>query len=731
MVIGHLRFTFTPTVNTVRMIENTFGINIVPKNEAERLEALQRYRITDSPSEDSFDGIARLATQIFNVPISLLSLVDAESVFFKANIGMGKAKEANRGKSLCALAVLDKEVTVFEDALKEPCLMANPNVIGDFGLRFYAGAPLITHDGFLIGTLCVIDQKTREFSLADRKILEGLAKAAMDQIELRRSSLDTIDELQKSNFRLNSIQLDLESAVEELAAINEEMEATNEELNTANENVIKSYDLTVQLNKNLQTSELRLKSFISKAPVAFGILTGSELKIEVANDMILKIWGKNQKIIGQPLAEALPELKEQPYLDILADVFTSGNPYTGDTASVKLESDGVLKECYFDFIYEPLKDEDDKTVAIIVIANEVTERINKKYELEELNQQLEIALYAGQLGSYNLDLISGKINSSSQCKANYGLPGDYTFDFDNLIQIILPEYRDALKEKINQSIENHSPFNAEYLVRWPDESLHWINASGILSFDETGTATHMIGVTVDITKRKNYEAQKDDFLSIASHELKTPITSLKASIQLLTRLKDKPTHEMVPKLIDQSSKSLDKLSTLVDDLLNINRLSGGNLELTKETFTVSEMLGTCCDDIRITGKHHLIVKGDLDATIFADEQRIDQVVVNFVNNAVKYAPLSKEIHLIVNQLEDCVKITVKDHGDGIDPEIQPLLFDRYYRANHKGKTYSGLGLGLYISAEIIKRHGGEIGVDSVLGEGSSFWFTLPMDVAAN
>jgi signal transduction histidine kinase/GAF domain-containing protein len=707
------------------MIENTFGINILPENETARLEALQRYRITDTPSEDSFDGIARLATQIFNVPISLLSLVDAESVFFKANIGMGKAKEANRGKSLCALAVLDHEVTVFEDALKEPCLMANPNVIGDFGLRFYAGAPLITHDGFLIGTLCIIDQKTRDFSQSDRKILEGLAATAMEQIELRRSSIDTIDELKKANLQLSHIELDLKSAIEELATINEEMEATNEELNAANENVSRSYDLTVTLNKNLQNSELRLKSFISKAPIAFGILTGKDLNIEVANDMILKVWGKNKKVIGKPLAEALPELIGQPYIPILENVFETGETYLGDTANVKIESDGILKDCYFDFIYEPLKNEEGHTVAIIVIANEVTDRIFKKNELENFNQQMEIALHAGQLGSYNLDLTTGEISSSAQCKANYGLPNDFNFTFDKLMQIVVPEYRDSIKEKINHSVENHSAFHAEYLVKWPDESLHWINASGLPSFNAEGIATHMIGVTVDITKRKNYETQKDDFLSIASHELKTPITSLKASIQLLTRLKDRPTHEMIPKLIDQSAKSLEKLSALVDELLNLNRLSGGQLELTKETFTVSEMLDTCCNDIRIAGKHQLILKGDLEAAVFADIQRIDQVVVNFVNNAVKYAPTSEEIHLIVEKLDDRIKVTVRDFGEGIDPEIQPFLFDRYYRANHNGKKYSGLGLGLYISSEIIKRHEGEIGVESTVGEGSSFWFSLP------
>lgn len=202
------------------MIENTFGINIVPDNDDDRLKALKRYRISDTPSEDSFDGIAKLATQIFNVPISLLSLVDAEAVFFKANVGMGRAKEANRGKSLCALAVLDKNVTVFEDALKEPCLMANPNVVGDFGLRFYAGAPLITNDGFLIGTLCIIDQHPRIFTDLERSILEGLASTAMDQIELRRSALDTIDELTTSNTALITAQLDLKTSIEELAATN-------------------------------------------------------------------------------------------------------------------------------------------------------------------------------------------------------------------------------------------------------------------------------------------------------------------------------------------------------------------------------------------------------------------------------------------------------------------------------------------------------------------------------
>lgn len=708
------------------MIENTFGINIVPENEAGRLDALKRYRITDTPSEESFDGIARLAAQIFNTPVSLLSLVDAESVFFKANVGMGKATRANRGKSLCALAVMDEKVTVFEDALKEPCLIANPNVTGDFGLRFYAGAPLITHDGFLIGTLCVIDQKSRLFSDAERLILEGLARTAMDHIELRRSSLDTIDEVKQVNSQLNKTRKNLEQAVHELAEFNMEMEATNDELNKVNNELSKSYDLTVLLNTSLKNSEQRLKSFISKAPVAFGILAGRELMIEVANDMILKVWGKTGSVIGMPLAKALPELEGQPYLSILDGVFTSGNVYTGDTAHVKLEYEGIINDCYFDFIYEPLKNEHGETVAIIVIANEVTYRINKKKKLEELNQQLQIALHAGRLGSYNLDLKTGIMGCSEICKANYGVANEDPFNFEDLMNSILPEYREYVKKEVDNAIKNALPYHAEYMIRWPDGSLHWMSASGLPSYDSEGNPAHMIGVTIDITKRKNYEAQKDNFLGIASHELKTPITSLKATIQLLTRMKGNPGHEMIPRLIDQAAGSMKKLNALVDDLLNMHRISEGQLELRKEIFNVSKMLDNCCNDIRFIGKHNLVIDGDREASVFADENRIEQVVVNFVNNAVKYAPNSRDIYLFIETVDNgLVKVSVKDNGDGIDPAIQPFIFDRYYRANHQGKKYSGLGLGLYISSEIIKRHEGDIGVESTLGEGSRFWFTLP------
>ena len=130
--------------------------------------------------------------------------------------------------------------------------------------------------------------------------------------------------------------------------------------------------------------------------------------------------------------------------------------------------------------------------------------------------------------------------------------------------------------------------------------------------------------------------------------------------------------------------------------------------------------------MRIEGVYTIRSEDDVDLKVCADAGRIDQIMINFVNNAIKYAPGSKEIRIKVERLGNLAKVSVIDKGPGIPPEQLPYLFDRYYRVDSSGSQYSGLGLGLYISSEIIKKHDGQIGVESEIGKGSVFWFTLPV-----
>jgi len=233
------------------------------------------------------------------------------------------------------------------------------------------------------------------------------------------------------------------------------------------------------------------------------------------------------------------------------------------------------------------------------------------------------------------------------------------------------------------------------------------------------------GTATDIQELRLLQQQKDDFISIASHELKTPITSLKASLQLLNKMKDNPS-TMLPSLIVHANKSLDKVNILIEDLLNASKANEGQLHITPKQFVLYDAIRDSCSYLINEANYVVEIKGEIGIEVYADAARIEQVVLNFVTNAIKYAPDSKKIEICIERFNGMVKVLVIDKGAGIPPQNLRFLFDRYYQVNHNGSQYTGLGLGLYICSEIIKKHNGTIGVDSELGKGSNFWFTLPV-----
>jgi PAS domain S-box-containing protein len=260
---------------------------------------------------------------------------------------------------------------------------------------------------------------------------------------------------------------------------------------------------------------------------------------------------------------------------------------------------------------------------------------------------------------------------------------------------------------------------ADGLYRW-----HLIRLMPIKNAD--GLLLQWVGTATDIHELRILQQHKDDFISIASHELKTPITSLKGSLQLLDRMKDNPSPAILPKLITQANKSLEKVYMLIEDLLNTSKANEDQLQIKPEKFNLLKIISECCDNLPANSSFSINTEGDETLEVYADISRTEQVVINFVNNAMKYAPNAKEIEVRVEKLGRMAKVSVIDKGVGIPPQNLRFLFDRYYRINHGGSEYTGLGLGLYICAEIIKKHDGTIGADSEIGLGSTFWFTLPV-----
>jgi PAS domain S-box-containing protein len=268
-------------------------------------------------------------------------------------------------------------------------------------------------------------------------------------------------------------------------------------------------------------------------------------------------------------------------------------------------------------------------------------------------------------------------------------------------------------------------FSLETVLIKKDGSLIWCRVTSIL-FPDQG---ENMGYTIieDITEKHELQLQKDEFIGIATHELKTPITSLKAALQLMNRMikKEPNIPEKIARLAFESQLYASKLTHLVEDFLNTAKLEQGKLSINKRWFPLSDVIEGCCNHVQLDRKHYVTHSGDLNTEVYADRHKIDQILVNFVNNALKYAQESEEIAIKVEKLTDYTKISVTDKGKGIAPKDIPHLFNRYYQIKNGYNQSPGLGLGLYISAEIIKGHNGEIGVDSLLGKGSTFWFTLP------
>lgn len=306
------------------------------------------------------------------------------------------------------------------------------------------------------------------------------------------------------------------------------------------------------------------------------------------------------------------------------------------------------------------------------------------------------------------------------CKSKSDILGKKILDFSP------PEcHKDwqLLQEKL---WSNASPsFSLETCLRRKDGIKVWCQVTSILFADHGQT----LGYTIieDITEKRELRSQREEFISIASHELKTPITSMHATVQLMNRLiaAESRIPPNLVKLAENMERYTLKLKHLVSELLNSTSIEQGQLHLNKTRFRLAQLIENCCGHIRLTGKYQLLFKGDEDLEAYADEQKIDQVLVNMVNNAIKYAPDSYEVIITTIKTLNGIKICIADSGPGIPPASVPHLFERYYQVEQSSRQQAGLGLGLFICSEIIRRHGGEIGVESELGKGSTFWFTIP------
>lgn len=294
----------------------------------------------------------------------------------------------------------------------------------------------------------------------------------------------------------------------------------------------------------------------------------------------------------------------------------------------------------------------------------------------------------------------------------------------NWVRITPPEYhaedQKAIKELVTKGVLK--PWEKEYIRK--DGSQVPVIVGATMTDKTKGEAMAFV---LDITERKKLEQRKDEFIGIASHELKTPLTSIKGYVQILERIIQQMGDPRLELYLKKTNTYIDRLNTLIADLLDVSKIQAGKLQLNYSSFNIKELAEEAIEGIQHMNSHHkIILQEATDIQINGDRQRLEQVFTNLLTNAIKYSPTADKVYVFVEKKGNTVQVKVQDFGVGIAKKEQQKLFQRFYRVESTAKKFSGLGIGLYISCEIVERHGGKMWVESDEGKGSIFYFTLPI-----
>ncbi|MDR6944889.1 PAS domain-containing protein [Mucilaginibacter pocheonensis] len=549
--------------------------------------------------------------------------------------------------------------------------------------------------------------------------------------------------LEQKKEELRTLNAGLVRANEEIQATNEELQTSNEELSSANEELFSARQNLLKLNDELEervelrTLELlkaqaeatnqaeRLKRFFMQAPAGVCVLDGPNFVFELVNPAYQQLFA-GRALTGKPLLEALPELEDLLICDILKNVYETGNTFEGKELLVPLARavNGPVEDRYFTFIYQARYDAADKVDGILVFIFEVTDEVlvrQKEKENEErfrfllnaIPQQVWTARHNGTLDYVN-EVVCDDFGISAEEILRKGWQA---FIHPNDKQTCIKKWLTALK--------TGKEYLAEFRLKFHDEQYRWHLARAV-PLIENGRVTLWLGTNTNIDIQKTNEQKKDEFLSIASHELKTPLTSIKAFNQLMLRINDP---QKLTSFIKKSATHVLRLEKLISDLLDVSRINAGKMEYNMETFNFCEMLADSIDGVQYTAPSHRIsLTCPQDIIYTGDRFRLEQVINNLLTNAIKYSPEANNI--LVNCTQNGTNsftVSVQDFGIGIEEKNINRLFERYYRVDNTAMRFDGLGLGLFISAEILKRHNGSFWIKSKPGEGSTFFFKLLFD----